>query len=345
MPSRKSKDKKKRKRYRLEFSLASFFFWGLGSLFFLGWIFVLGILVGRGFLPQGVSALSKLRIPITKLQDVVSNRKEPDLNQIEGLNQDPEFKFYDELSSKKSKVTKKNQYNVENPESKTTAGNQIETGNSATIEKQVKGIGQSIVRESEGLTPQEVEAVTSGNGWKYAVQVASVDSRAEAGKIADRLRSQGYPAYFYEVKVRGKTYYRVRCGRFSDKKEANEIKQRLAEEKKIQGFVTKELAEKPGEITKRSVNRPDTALASEPTKKNNYTVQIASLENKKEALKMVGRLKNGGYSVYLHQINIRNRTYYRVRCGSFKDQEAARDYQSLLARQESIKGFVTKMEN
>lgn len=345
MPSRKSKDKKKGKRYRLEFSRASFFFWGLGSLFFLGWIFVLGILVGRGFLPQGVSALSKLRIPITKLQNVVSNRKEPDLNRIEGLNQDPEFKFYDELSSKKSKVTKKSRYNAEKPESKTRARNQIESVNSASIEKQVKGIGQSIVRESEGPINQEVEAATSGKGWKYAVQVASVDSRAEAGKIVDRLRSQGYPAYFYEAKVRGKTYYRVRCGRFSDKKEANEVKQRLAEEKKIKGFVTKELAEKPGGINTKRVSRPDTALASGSNRKNNYTVQIASLENKKEALKMVGRLKNRGYSVYLHQIIIQNRTHYRVRCGSFKDKEAARDYQSLLARQESIKGFVTKVEN
>ena len=49
MPPKKSKAKKKGKRYRLDLSRTSLFFWCLGTLFLLAWIFVLGILVGRGF--------------------------------------------------------------------------------------------------------------------------------------------------------------------------------------------------------------------------------------------------------------------------------------------------------
>jgi cell division septation protein DedD len=74
-------------------------------------------------------------------------------------------------------------------------------------------------------------------------------------------------------------------------------------------------------------------------------VQIVSLTNKNEALKMIERLKHRGYSVYLHEVNIQNKIYYRVRCGRFKSKEAARDYQRLLAMKESIDGFVTKVEN
>jgi hypothetical protein len=73
---------KKGKRYQLELSLTSVFFWSLGLLFILGWIFVLGILVGRGFMPEGVKHLTELTSQITRLQDMVSNKKHSDLEVI-----------------------------------------------------------------------------------------------------------------------------------------------------------------------------------------------------------------------------------------------------------------------
>jgi cell division septation protein DedD len=345
MPRGKSKDKKKKRNYRVEFSRASLFFWGLGSLLFLGWIFVLGILVGRGFLPEGVKALTKLRIPITKIQDVVSSRRESKIERISGMDKDPEFKFYDELSSKKAEVTKKRQHNHKKPPKKSTAASNPETPATDIIAKRVESIGQSIVDQSGVETRQSAGALTARDGWTYTVQVASVESRIQAVKMVDRLKSQGYPAYFYEAAIKGRTYYRVRCGRFGNKNEAEALNRLLAEQKEIRGYVTKERDEisRPGE--RQGGDKPKTASNQGPSKTTTYTVQIASLNNKDEALKMSGRLKQRGYSVYLHQVNVESKTYYRVRCGRFSSKAAARKHQRILALKESIEGFVTRVEN
>jgi len=345
MPSKKSKDKKKGKKYRVEFSRGSLFFWSLGSLFFLGWIFVLGILVGRGFLPQGVIALTKLRTPITKLQDVVNNRRESDLDRIKELDKDPEFKFYDELSSKKAKVTKKGQDENKKSVKKSSPAEHSETADSLTTAQQVESIGQSIIDPVGEEPKQKAGSQTAGDGWTYTVQIASVESGIEAGKIVDRLTSQGYPAYFYEARVKGRTYYRVRCGRFGEKSEADALNRQLAEEKKIKGFVTKEREEIHARASKQGENRSKTASTLGPSKPAMYTVQLASLKNKDEALKMTGRLKHRGYLVYLNQVTIENTTYYRVRCGRFESKKEAGNHQRILATKESIDGFVTRVEN
>jgi len=49
---KKSNTRKKSKSYQIELSISSIFFWSFGLFLFLGWIFALGIFVGRGFLSQ-----------------------------------------------------------------------------------------------------------------------------------------------------------------------------------------------------------------------------------------------------------------------------------------------------
>jgi len=58
MARKKTASKKKAKKYQLEFSLGTMFFWCLGLFFLLAWIFVLGILVGKGMLSHRMENLS-----------------------------------------------------------------------------------------------------------------------------------------------------------------------------------------------------------------------------------------------------------------------------------------------
>jgi len=67
MSTKQTKTPKTGKRYHLEFSVTSAFFWSLGLFFLLGWIFVLGILVGRGFLPGEVRTLTEMKLQIARL--------------------------------------------------------------------------------------------------------------------------------------------------------------------------------------------------------------------------------------------------------------------------------------
>ncbi len=239
MPPKKSKAKKKGKRYRVDLSRTSLFFWCLGTLFLLAWIFVLGILVGRGFFPQGVEVLSKLRIPIGRLQGVVSSRKTSDLDSIKGLDKNPEFEFYDQLSVKKGELAKNNKSGAKKAGRQTELAKRFETDKSSARKVEAPKKDQSNFNKGGGQTKPAGEIKSTDTGGAYTVQVASLDSEGKAVKMADRLKNRGHPAYVKKVNVKGKTYYRVRCGRFSDKKEASDYEMLLAKQDKIKGLVIK----------------------------------------------------------------------------------------------------------
>ena len=74
---------------------------------------------------------------------------------------------------------------------------------------------------------------------EYIVQVASLDSEARATKMVNRLIGKGYSAYSYKVFIKGRKYYRVRCGMFRTREEATNIRKRLAKNEKLNGLVRK----------------------------------------------------------------------------------------------------------
>jgi cell division septation protein DedD len=345
MPFKNSKTKASGKRYRLELSRTSFFFWCLGSLFLLAWIFVLGIFVGRGFLPQGVKTLSKLRLPIAKFQDMVGNKKAADLDGIKGLDEDPEFEFYDKLSAKKGDVANKSESDTKKAGGQTKLAKHFETDKRSTKKDEIPKKSQSDFVKGGGQTDPTIGINATETGGAYTVQVASLESENKAVRMADRLKKRGYPAYIHEVSIKGKTYYRVKCGTINNRKEAGDFKSLLAQKENINGFVSKEatkssqpdLTKERGQIR---LKRDTSATEIIGT----YTVQIASLESENKAARMADRLKKRGYPAYIRKVNIEGKTYYRVRCGRFKEKKEASDCERLLARKETIKGFVTKIE-
>ena len=204
MGQKEAKAKKKGKRYHIELSRTSIFFWSTGLLVLLAWIFTLGVLAGRGLLPGGVKTLSELKIQIAKLQQMISKKDRSELERIRELHKDPKFAFYDELSGKKSDTVKK--------------------------------LGLSAQKQA---TPggKNKKAEPSRASIKYVVQVASLETEAKATQVVNRLTAKGYPAYFYKVFLKGHEYYRVRCGTFKTEAEAVNIKKRLAEKERLKGFV------------------------------------------------------------------------------------------------------------
>ncbi len=345
MPRKKSKAKKKSKRYRLNLSRTSLFFWCLGTVFLLAWIFVLGILVGRGFFPQGVETLSKLRIPIGRLQGVIGSRKTSDLDAIKGLDKNPEFEFYDQLSVKKGELVKNNKSGTKKAGRQTVLAKRFEPDKSPARKVEAPKKDQSNPNKGGGQAKPSGESKSMDTGGAYSVQVASLDSESKAVRMADRLKIGGYPAHVYKVNVKGKIYYRVKCGRFKDKKEAGDFKSLLYKKEKIKGFVTKGFTDNFQLDTK---NRKELASLVREIKSTEtggaYTVQVASLDSENKAVKMADRLKNRGHPAYVKKVNVKGEIYYRVRCGRFSDKNEAGDYEKLLTKQDKIKGFVIKLE-
>jgi len=197
---------KEKRGVRLELSRTALFFWSLGLLILLGWIFTLGVLAGRGLLPSGAETLAELKSQIVKLQEMVGQKDSSELERIKGVQKDPEFGFYDELSSKKMTVV---QPKSEPPPKRPIANN---------------------AAQPEPASPASA---------RYVVQVASLDNEKQALEMVNRLVKGGYPAYHYKIFIKGRSYFRVRCGTFKTRAEAVNVQGKLADKERMKGYVQK----------------------------------------------------------------------------------------------------------
>lgn len=230
MAKRKSKSKKRAKKYRIELASFSIFLWGSGLFFLLAWTFVLGILVGRGFLPGAVTAISELKGQISKLQGMVGNDKSYDMGSSKKPDPDPKLAFYEKLSSKKDEAKEKAL-----PKRKIKRVQRERTQKQREISL-IKPLQMQEVGGTENLEGQAEAAILVP---KYTIQLASLDEQNKAEKMVSQLIDRGHAAYFYRADVKGKTYYRVRCGRFVDKDEARGYARRLEKEEGMKGFVAR----------------------------------------------------------------------------------------------------------
>lgn len=203
------------KKYHLEMSRASVFLWSAGLFVLLAWTFALGVFAGRGLIPGGAQTLVELKAQIARLQQMVSKKDRTQLEEIRKLQRDPKFAFFDELAAKKDEREKQ------------------------TVKQEAKGSAQP--NPAQGTvkpTPQAAEKAPPGTST-YVVQIASLETEAKAKEMVTRLTRKGFPAYFYKVVVKGKAYYRVRCGVFKTEAEAVGVTRRLAEKEKLKGVVQK----------------------------------------------------------------------------------------------------------
>ena len=58
---------------------------------------------------------------------------------------------------------------------------------------------------------------------------------------------------------------------------------------------------------------------------------------------MVARLTSRGYKAYSYKIFVKERPFYRVRCGLFSSEKEAETVRRQLAEKEGLKGFVKKV--
>jgi len=204
--------------------------WAFGLFFLLAWIFALGIFVGRGFLPGAVTALSDLKGQIGKLQEMVIDDTGGESATVKSSDSDPKLGFYEKLSSKRDEEEKQWHPKKETvPAQKKMAKPVI----ASPVEKGIKSDRENLPKKVSN--PSQA----AGNDNQYTVQLASLKDRAGAEKMIKQLVDRGYNAYFYTAKVKGKTYYRVNCGKFKNREEAALHSARLRKEAGLKGYVLK----------------------------------------------------------------------------------------------------------
>jgi len=213
-----AKSQKKKKPRTLTLTARASFFWGLCLFFLLAWIFVLGIFVGRGFFPDGVKNISELKSQIAKLQGMLLHKDVPEPEPAKTNFEDPKLAFYENLSIKKKEVARKGQF----------------------VEKTRKeGEPKAVNHEKTVAHPSSPKQIRATSGYRFTVQVASLDSSDKAKALIKRLSDKGFQAYYYEARVKGKSRYRVRSGRFVTTGDAEQYAKKIFNILNIKGFTIK----------------------------------------------------------------------------------------------------------
>jgi cell division septation protein DedD len=237
MAKKRSGSKKKSRKYQIELTPLSIFLWGGCVFFVLAWIFVLGILVGRGFLPGPVTALSDLKNQLGVLPHKVG-RDEPqqELEATKKSDSEPKLGFYDNLSSKKVEPLK--EATAPRHAGRANSSRQLSPTRESTGAQKATAQNRAGTSSVSRLQKEETREPQASKG-KYTVQLASLEDKNKAEKFIGDLVQRGYPAYFYEAKVKGKSYYRVRCGQFPSRKTAEDYASKLRREAGLKGFVSR----------------------------------------------------------------------------------------------------------
>jgi cell division protein FtsN len=250
IPSKKDSKRK----YHIEMTSWTIFAWLFCLFLLMSWIFVLGILVGRGFIPESVTAIADIRNQLNKLQERVFHDQKPVQGAQKEEDYDTKLAFYNELSSKKEDEKKRNFSEAEPGHVSKESGQKRQAANEqpspepkaeappketvAKVKTEIsKALPDASQKESAENVAKKRATLSAKNG--YTVQLASLEDGIKARETVERLMKGGYDAYYEKVQIRGKTWYRIRCGKFATRDEAENHAKKLAGETRLKGLVMK----------------------------------------------------------------------------------------------------------
>lgn len=202
--------------------------------------------------------------------------------------------------------------------------------------------------ENDPQTKGVYKLSTAGTEPKYAVQVASMSSHANALNQVELLKAKWFKDIILLAEPKGETVsYKILMGPFDNEDSANKYKSSLKKNHKMDGFVVALPTEKPkttpkgGEPTEYSMNQSQPGVILEAPKAGDFGVQVASLGDFESAVKFVEGLKARWFKDILVKVEEDN---YKVILGPMAEEASAENYMKNLARKHKIKGFVVNLK-
>jgi DedD protein len=199
--------------------------WGALMLFICGWMFVLGILVGRGSAPVDLDA-GKLEQEFETLRAAMAKKEQAQVDAVTAANgaDKPELGFYEAL--KENKTSRR----IKMPPAKAVQP-------VPAVVKPIKSPPPPKPKPApapektpppktdDGETPGPKAASSKG---RFTLQVAAVKEMGNAERLVSDLRKKGYPAYQVRVAVPGKgAWHRVRVGAYENRADADQMLNKL----------------------------------------------------------------------------------------------------------------------
>lgn len=218
----------RKKRFSFELNRTQMIISIAGALFILCWVFILGIIVGRGYVSDTISRafsdqIQKLQQEKKALMDkYLAQEKKGDGPQAEILK--PQLDFYDKLSQKDSGNTLMTAP-TPTPKPLSGEGKAEATNKTASPETQ---------KESKETQPEakifKESPASPGETEGFMVQIGSYREEATAQSGVKRLQGKGYQAYLKakEIPQKGGKWFRVQIGPLKTRLEAEKMVKKLA---------------------------------------------------------------------------------------------------------------------
>jgi len=220
-----------KKGFRLELSKMAVVGWGVGLLLALFWMFLLGLLVGKGLTPANINLAEIKRRMVAEGLWPGSGKPTPEPEKP-GAAEDKipikDLEFYEALARKKqARLTAPAPDKV--PEQKTV------TAPPAPV---------STVPAPPPPPPPQPAKVSPGpenaSSARYTVQIASFKDQASAEKFAASLKHVKSPLSVHPVDLPGKgRWYRVQAGGSLGRQDAEALAARLLREQQVKAFVVR----------------------------------------------------------------------------------------------------------
>jgi DedD protein len=217
------------------------FYFNRGQLLLLGGgftlaaviIFFLGLFVGKGIEARKIVKAEEplVKIPVTPpAQGSGGGRSQPK----------EELTFYDTLTKNPGAPPSEPRPKASREPEKTAAP-PVKDNKPQTKEERFAKAPAKNAEKSEtakiALPSENPDRGEPGKPW--TVQINALPDPRSAQIWVDRLKNKGYNAYSSEVLNKGKTWYRVRVGRYGSREEAEKIEQALrTKENFTKAFVT-----------------------------------------------------------------------------------------------------------
>jgi len=232
-------------KFAIQITRKASLLWAGVLLFVMGWMFILGILVGRGTAP----VLLKAHALEQELRDLKAAMLREQREEIETrVNPDDasatELDFYEALK-KPPAPTARRIADAPKPvkkqapvlaEKKPVAPTSIpeRKAEKAALPPTVPPVAAKPAAAPKTVSPA---ATAPAQKERFTIQVGAFRDAASADGMVDRLRGKGYPAYHLRTELPGKgVWYRVRVGAFVVREGAETMLTRLKGDR-VEGMV------------------------------------------------------------------------------------------------------------
>lgn len=211
MAKTKRTPKKTVKTHSFKFSTAGLVSLGLFSLMVLVWIFIFGVLVGRGYRPEVLIPQLSRVLPEAKTQGEPPTPPPSDETRPSDVLTAEELDFHETLQSTPP----------------APSPGRTESSPSTTAQKSPRSTVTTPAETPRVPAETQTSSESAGPRFRFVYQVGSFKSPAQARVNQDLLRSRGLDASISQATVQGASWHRIEVAFSGTESEARAFRERL----------------------------------------------------------------------------------------------------------------------